>query len=1441
MNAADNFQRDKGMTSIKVDIDPETNTISVWNDGQGIDVRIDTKEKVWIPDLIFGHLLTSSNYDDNEKKVTGGRNGYGAKLCNIYSTKFIVETMDSYRKKSYKQIFSNNMTKRNDPIVKDAKRGKDFVKITFQPDLERFKMDSLSTDVVALMKKRVYDIAGCNSSLKVFLNGTKIPVNSFKQYVELYTKADPTLKVVQETVSDRWSIAVAMADGDFRQCSFVNSIATIRGGSHVEHVAKPIVNAVIEAIKKKDKKGTAVKPAQVKAHMWIFVNSLIENPAFDSQTKETLTTKVGQFGSSCKPSETFLKKVLKDTGIVEATTRFAAFKAEKSLGRKDGKKKSRLTGIPKLDDANKAGTASSNQCTLIVTEGDSAKTLAVSGLGVVGRDFYGVFPLRGKLLNVRDASAKQLMDNAEINNIKQILGLKQNVTYKDPKTFNSLRYGHLMIMTDQDHDGSHIKGLLINMFATFWKELLQKPGFLVEFITPIVKVSKKGKQDIPFYTLTEYLSWKEAHNDGKGWSIKYYKGLGTSSREEARDYFRNLNRHKINFSYEGVEDLDSLELAFSKKLADKRKQWMTDFDRDTFLDQNVDEISYSDFVNKELIHFSISDCLRSIPSVVDGLKPGQRKILFSCFKRDLKKDIKVAQLSGYVSEKSAYHHGEASLQSTIINMAQNFVGSNNVNLLHPSGQFGSRLQGGKDSASPRYIFTRLAKMTRCLFPETDDKILKYLDDDGLSIEPEWYIPVLPMVLVNGADGIGTGWSTSVPKFNPLDLIENIKHVIAGDPLDELVPWYSGFTGSFHKDPKKEGTFICRGVYELDESCNEVRITELPVGTWTQNYKEFLESNLIDTGSNTAFITDIKEYHAEMTIDFKIVVTDKGMEGIKADPYKKLKLACNINTSNMHLFNEKGRITKYKTPNDILLEFCQVRKTFYRKRKDFLQDQLQNELEKLSNQARFILAVIKDEVKIRNVARKKVIKQLEEQNYQKFIKGQAKKVKTEDDLEADDDGEEDESGEGKNCGYEYLLSMNLWSLTEEKVKKLLAQRDAKQDELDVLLGKSPEDLWGEDLTAVEQEYTQFVAALEAEMSDGGKKGQKKRVIRKPKYESSDDEFEVPTRGRKPAVKKAPAKTATTKAATARATKAAAAKTTTTKAAAAKTTTTKTTTVKKEPAKAAPAKAPAKTPAKGKGGGGGGSAAKSSLLTKYFPKEDSDSDKEMDYSDFNDFLSEGESEEDFETPKKTRKKKVILDSEDEDEDMLASKKKTPPRASKGGAKKYQITSDSEEEEDLFEEPPARKKAAAKPAAKTAPKTAAKTTTTKAKPAAKTAAAPASRKRPAASKPATAKAPPKKKTTKKQVYSSEEDEDEDSFSDVSDLSESDEDDFVPVKRGSNFFFFSFLFLSFFFLSFFPLLTSFLTAAPSRRTAAKKKATYNFSSEEESEEDDDESDFEA
>nr|MBE5727549.1 topoisomerase 2 [Cucujiformia] len=458
VNAADNKQRDPKMDCIKVEIDSTANVISVYNNGKGIPVVMHKEENMYVPTMIFGHLLTSSNYNDEEEKVTGGRNGYGAKLCNIFSTKFTVETASQEYKRQFKQTWGSNMTKASEAKIKDFS-GQEFTKITFSPDLEKFKMTELDEGIVGLLSRRAFDIAASTKGVKVFLNGTRIPIKNFKDYIDLYVKnkEDETgnpVKIVHEQAGERWEIGVTISDKGFQQMSFVNSIATTKGGKHVDYIADMLIKQLIEVLKKKNKGGVVIKPFQVKNHLWLFINCLIVNPTFDSQTKENMTLQVKSFGSKCNLSEKFINAVTK-SGIVEQVLSWAKFKAQNDLQKKtSGKKQSKLKGIPKLEDANEAGTKNGIKCTLILTEGDSAKSLAVSGLGVIGRDFYGVFPLKGKLLNVREATHKQILENAEINNLIKILGLQYKKKYTTEEDMRSLRYGKVMIMTDQDQDGS---------------------------------------------------------------------------------------------------------------------------------------------------------------------------------------------------------------------------------------------------------------------------------------------------------------------------------------------------------------------------------------------------------------------------------------------------------------------------------------------------------------------------------------------------------------------------------------------------------------------------------------------------------------------------------------------------------------------------------------------------------------------------------------------------------------------------------------------------------------------------------------------------------------------------------------------------------------------------------------------------------------------------
>eukprot|EP01116_Phalansterium_solitarium_P015953 TRINITY_DN3599_c0_g1_i1.p1 TRINITY_DN3599_c0_g1~~TRINITY_DN3599_c0_g1_i1.p1 ORF type:complete len:1533 (-),score=573.08 TRINITY_DN3599_c0_g1_i1:16-4614(-) len=1130
VNAADNKQRDPKQDYIKVVIDREAGSISVENDGKAIPIVMHKKEKMYIPELIFGTLLTGANFDDDMDRVTGGRNGLGAKLTNIFSKEFVVETVDSEHGLRFSQTYRDNLSKRDSPLVKSDSR-KSFTRITFKPDFARFGMDGFDEDFLALVRKRVYDVAGCNSSLKVYLNGARLLGDvdrrkAFEAYCDLYIKDSSVPKVYEKT--DRWEVCISLSPGEFDQVSFVNSLYTINGGKHVDHIVKQIIDNLLPECQKK-LKGAKIERAQVKNQLWVFVNCLIVNPSFSSQIKEVLETPVKDFGSTFSFSETFLKK-LKKTSIIDRILDAARAKQDKQLANATkGKKNRRLTGITKLDDANEAGGKHAERCTLILTEGDSAKTLAVSGLSVVGRDYYGVFPLRGKVLNVREAGHSRIMANQELTFIKQILGLKHGEKYEGgPK---GLRYGHLMIMTDQDHDGSHIKGLLINFFHHYFPGLLKSPGFMVEFITPIVK-AKKGKEEYAFYTIPEYKAWKESLGEKgeKGWTVKYYKGLGTSTSNEAKEYFSDLKRHKIDFFYEGKDCDDSIELAFSKSKANERKEWMRGFQPGTFLDQNVDKISYDSFINKELILFSMADCERSIPSVIDGLKPGQRKVLFSCFKRNLKSEIKVVQLAGYVSEHSAYHHGEQSLSATIINMAQSFVGSNNLNFLYPGGQFGSRLQGGKDAASPRYIFTKLAKLTRLVFHPDDDKVLNYLDDDGMSIEPEWYVPIIPTMLLNGGEGIGTGWSTFVPNYNPKEIVKNLKHLMRGEEIEPMHPWYRGFTGEIVPD-LANGKYTVKGKWrKLSE--NTIEITELPIGSkpvWVETMKAHLESLITgDTSKKKEdaaaakkggrkkkadqddepaadfddefgaspkknkkqkekdeekalklepLVKDFRESHTEKTVCFRVEFLDGKLNELedKGIVEKTLKLVSSFPISNMHAYDPAHRIAKYASPEDVLKEFFAIRIEYYGKRKEHLVGELKREWLKLDNKVRFILGVVKEEIIVRNRKRADLLKELQAKKFDPiFTKAveekMAKAAAAADEEEEDEEGEESDEKTEKKSGYDYLLSMPLWNLTMEKVNALIRQRDEQYASLQELESTPIKTIWERDLDA-------FVHALD----------------------------------------------------------------------------------------------------------------------------------------------------------------------------------------------------------------------------------------------------------------------------------------------------------------------------------------------------------------------------
>lgn len=1044
----------KFVTHIDIDIN-EDGTIILTNDGNGIDVAKHPEYDVWIPEMIFGHLRTSTNYNKDEKKIVGGKNGFGFKLVLIWSQYGKVETVDHTRGLKYVQEFRKNLDEICPPTITKCS-SKPYTKVTFKPDYSRLGIHGLTHDMLSLLKKRVYDIGAVTDhsikKIKINYNNSVLPVKNFQQYIDLYIGNKDENKRVYEMPDERWEYAVALSPThEFIQVSFVNGICTFKGGKHVEYITGQITRKLCDYIEKKKK--IKVNANSIKEQLILFLRCDVENPSFDSQTKDFMNTPSAKFGSSCSVSETFIEKVAK-MGVMDLACSLTEAKENKLAKKTDGSKTKTIRGINNFIDANLSGTTQSKDCILILCEGLSAMSGIVSGLSSDDRNTIGIYPLKGKLLNVRGEQIKKIAENKEITDIKKILGLETGKVYNNIQDVNQhLRYGKIMYMTDQDLDGSHIKGLCINLFHSEWASLIKIPGFLSFMNTPILR-AKKGAQTLLFYNDGEYESWKQSlgQNGTQGWTIKYFKGLGTSTSAEFKEYF--ANKKIVDFVYDETSD-DVIDKIFNKKRADDRKDWLENYDKNAYLNTSKKNVTYPEFINNEMIHFSTYDCARSIPNMVDGLKISLRKILYSAFKRKLTSEIKVAQFSGYVSEHSSYHHGEASLNGAIVNMAQNFVGSNNINLLQPNGQFGTRLQGGDDSASERYIFTLLNSLTRYIFPEADDAVLKYINDDGTIVEPEFYAPIIPFALVNGISGIGTGFSCNIAPYNPKQIIGYLKDKLKGQSNNtEFVPYYEGFKGTINKIAEQK--YLIKGLYEKIGD-DKIRITELPVGTWTMPYTTFLEtlmdgSTVDKTGKKIPpSIKDFTSVCTEVNVDFTVVfpkgkiqeleasIDANGCNGIE----KLLKLFTTISTTNMHMFNSDFKLHKYTSVEEIIEDFYKIRLNIYGKRKAYLVDDMEKKLVKLSNRARYIQETLNGTIDLRRKTSEQVTQLLSGMKFD-LIQGD----------------------------YKYLIKMPMDSVTQENVANIMKEKENTVTELNLLKSTPLEKIWYTELDSLDNEYDKY---------------------------------------------------------------------------------------------------------------------------------------------------------------------------------------------------------------------------------------------------------------------------------------------------------------------------------------------------------------------------------
>ena len=529
------------------------------------------------------------------------------------------------------------------------------------------------------------------------------------------------------------------------------------------------------------------------------------------------------------------------------------------------------------------------------------------------------------------------------------------------------------------------------------------------------------------------------------------------------------------------------------------------YNKDDVLDYTKPTVDYETFINKDLIHFSNRDLERSINHICDGLKESTRKILYACLKRKLfTNEIKVAQLAGNVSEVTAYHHGETSLQQAIIGMAQIYVGTNNINILVPNGQYGTRVLGGADASSPRYIFTLLSNLTRLIFKEEDNYILNFLDEDGDKIEPEYYIPIIPMILVNGGIGIGTGFSTNIPQYNPEEIITICNNIcIAIDSkigkikneedltktyelvksldITDLVPWYLGFKGSIEKLDKG---FNSKGIYSwIDDSI--VEITELPIGTWTEDYKEHLESLLI---VNNPILKNFESHYTAKTVKF-ILHFNPGARSKIGDKFEtefKLISSKNLSINNLHLYSEEGSIKKYKNTTEIIKEWTHVRLLKYYERKEYQIKIMEKEYQIMSAKIRFILDVIAGRILIMNKKMSDISEQLTTLKYPKI---------------SNEDDKDDDSEIADNKHYSYLLKMPISQLTFERKAQLEKEVEQLRIKIELLRNLSIQEIWKTELGELLVEWRKHKETIDLDYENDKKgivnSGSKKKVSKAKK--------------------------------------------------------------------------------------------------------------------------------------------------------------------------------------------------------------------------------------------------------------------------------------------------------------------------------------------------------
>ena len=963
-NAADHTRKSKGHGfKDQIEVHVINNEVRIKNYGIPMCIDFSKENNMYIPELIFGNMFSSSNYDDENNPRTGaGTNGIGSKAVNVFSKEFEVTIFNSTKKKKYHQIWKNNMNIVSEPEITNYYGKISSVEIKYIVDNERFdEPENYRKDAIDLFRRHSIE-SSVEGGITVFFNDKNVTTKEKEYILKVYGEKVASTAIYQKgKLKDGgdYSLVALYTPNKSKITSFVNGINTNEGGVHIDFFMKKIGKYVLDKANKK-LQSLGLKKLNmnsVKPNVSLFLSISVNNPEFESQSKRFLTDPQ----ISTELPATFFTKINK-WDLVELLITEGENKVIKKT-MLTTKKKRKMESSNKYIDAEWADSNKidkKRQTSLYICEGDSAKTYVVSLFSVIpnGRESMGIIPLKGKLLNTMKNNDLKIFDNGEIKKIVEYLGLEYGTDYTSDKNFNRLRYNSVTLITDADVDGHHIQGLVMCFFQDKFPSLIKR-GFIRTYITPIIKATK-GKKLLRFYQLEQFEQWLKEDPKNSEWHAKYYKGLATSTAKEVVEdgKFKIIVCNEANEGYDEKLNMifnDDSNFRSGEKLSDQRKEWINS--REYGLPPlDYKKLNYkrpiTEFLDRDVREYSASTLTRALPALTDGFKDSQRKIIYGAIKilkqnatkgKKGKKEMRLDIFCAEVYSMVDYHHGDVSLQQAAIKLAQNYPSSNNINLLLPNGQFGTRQQNGDDKGSSRYIYTFANPILNYIIKEEDNNILEYnvSEEDGENVEPKRYYPIIPLSLVNGINGVATGWSTKIPNYNPLDIIDWLKWKLNNEKGQQpwLVPWYKDFKGkisivlkedvklmknnsvlkfdnkfqpkkidhsNFDRNEPEKYKVVILGNYKT-LSNNDVLITEVPIFTSGDSYHDKLKKKLL----NTKKIDDIVD---------KCMNDEKGVYRLKyvlkkykgPISYKNLFLQDTVSLSNMNLLDEKDKVVKYNS-------------------------------------------------------------------------------------------------------------------------------------------------------------------------------------------------------------------------------------------------------------------------------------------------------------------------------------------------------------------------------------------------------------------------------------------------------------------------------------------------------------------------------------------------